>query len=102
MRTSVFKPLMITAIVAVFVGIGAYAFAHMEGGYGGYGMMYGGPMMNQGAYGSPGYGYNGDLSEEDSRAIEQERQVFFEATEDLRRDIYTRWFDPSGGLKAAR
>ena len=93
MRISSYKPMMIAAMVAVLVGIGVYAFAHMGGsygGYGGYGMMHGGPMMHQGFYGGSGYGYTGDLSDEDFKALENERRAFYESTEDIRQEIYAK------------
>ena len=38
-------------------------------------------------YGHRG-GYAGDLSEDDIKALNKERQAFFEATRDLRQDMY--------------
>lgn len=90
MKTPTYRPLMITAMIAAILGIGVYAFAHMGGGYGGYGMMHGGPMMHQGSYGGYGYGYSADLSDEDLEALEKERRTFFESTENIRKQIYTK------------
>jgi zinc resistance-associated protein len=58
--------------------------SHHRGGWGDAGY-YGG-----GGYGCGGYGYgNGaDLTEEQVQQIEQERKAFYEATEEIRRDLY--------------
>lgn len=90
MRNRMYKSFLAVSAVAVFIGVGAYAFAHMGGGYGGYGMMHGGPMMHQNWYGGSGYGAYDDLSEEDFRALDRERRAFFDATEDIRQEIYSR------------
>ncbi len=38
--------------------------------------------------GGPGYGYN--LSDEEIKALEKERQAFFNATESIRQDLYAK------------
>lgn len=79
------NPLILITLVAV-LGIGAYAFADWEGsgmgGYGGRGMGY------HMGWGAPGYGYQGNLSEQDYRQIEAQQRKFFDETESLRREIY--------------
>ena len=83
---------MVLAIVAVFA-IAATSFAGWGRGYGGggyqmgpgYGMHRG---WGQGPMGYGGQGYQGDLSDEDIAKLDQERQAFFEATSDLREDLY--------------
>ena len=53
-------------------------------------MMHGGPMVHQGYYGGSGYGYTGDLNDEDFKALEKERRTFFKSTEDIRQEIYAK------------
>ena len=62
----------------------------MGGGYHmGEGYHMGGPGYGdaQGQYGRGGRGW-GNLSEEDAKKVEKERETFFKDTEDLRRSIY--------------
>ena len=75
------KAIMIVSVVAL-VGFGATAFA----GWGGGGWHHRG-SGGQG-YG-PGY-MMGDLSDAEIKAIEKERQAFFDDTESLRRDLYAK------------
>jgi Spy/CpxP family protein refolding chaperone len=62
----------------------------MGTGFGHQGWMHPGEGMHQGGYGGPGYGYPGNLSEEEIAALDKERKDFFESTEDIRRDIYSK------------
>lgn len=101
------KALMVITL-AVVLGFGATAFAGPGMGYGpgmmgcepqmmgrgygagqGYGMgpnpMGYGPGMGRGFR---GYGYAGDLSDEDIKKLDEQRQVFFEGTKNLRNDLY--------------
>ena len=83
---------MVLAIVAVFA-IAATSFAGWGRGYGGGGYHMGpGYGMHRGwGQGPGGYGYQGyqsDLSDEDTAKLDQERQAFFEATSDLRENLY--------------
>jgi len=82
--------LVIGLTIAVAIGIGSYAFAHMGGGYGYYEGMHGGPGMHHGYYDESGYGYPGNLTDEDIQALEAERSVFFKETEDIRRNLYSK------------
>jgi len=88
-HTVIKKGLIVLTIVAV-VGFGAYAFAHMGAGFGHQGWMHPGEGMHHIEYGGAGYGYPGDLNDEEIAALEKERKVFFEATEDLRRNVYSK------------
>jgi Spy/CpxP family protein refolding chaperone len=86
------KVFMTLAIVAVFA-IAATSFAGWGRGYGGYGYHMGpGYGMHRGwGQGPMGYGYQGyqgDLNDEDIAKLDQDRQAFFEATSDLRENLY--------------
>ena len=78
------KILMVLAIVAVFA-IAATSFAGWGRGHRGYGM-HGG--WGQGPRGYDAEGYQSDLSEEDIAKLDKERQTFFEATSDLKEELY--------------
>jgi len=80
---------MVLVVVAV-IGFGAYAFAHMGAGFGHQCWMHPGGGMHHYGYGTPGFGYPGDLSDEERNAFDNERKAFFESTEDLRGDIYSK------------
>jgi len=83
---------MVLAIVAV-LGIAVTSFAgwgrgHMGYGYHmgpGYGMQRG---WGDGPRGYGGPGYRSDLSDEDLARLDKERQAFFEATSELREQLY--------------
>ena len=84
-KNYVIKSIMILAIVAI-LGLGVNAFA----GWG----MGSGPGFHHRGWGEPGYGcmmYN--LSDDDLNKLAQQRRDFFEATRDLRYDIYEMQLD---------
>ncbi len=62
--------------------------ADMGRGYGDRGQMHHGPGWHHGGYGGAGWGAVDNLSEEDAKKLEEERQAFFEETKDLRREVY--------------
>jgi hypothetical protein len=74
------KILLLVAFFAVVSAVGASA--DMGRGYGYRG------QMHHGGYGAPGWGAFNNLSEEDIKKLEEERKAFFEATKDLRREVY--------------
>jgi zinc resistance-associated protein len=90
MRLQITRNIVTIATVLAVVGFGVYAFAHRGEGYGGYGgmhsRMYNGYGMHHGGYGEPGY----DLGENEIKEMEKERDAFFQDTENLRRDVYTK------------
>ena len=83
------KGLVILVVVAV-VGFGAYAFAHMDTGFGHQNWMHPGAGMHHNWYGEPGYGYSGNLNDDEINALDKARRKFFQATENLRGDIYSK------------
>ena len=91
------KILLILGVVLI-VGLGTYAFAHMGTGFVHRDWMTHGPGMHHGWDGGPGYGYPGDLSDEEIATLEKERKVFLEATEGLRNDIYSKELELSSEL----
>ena len=80
------KVLLIAAFILIVMTAGASA--DMGRGQGYRGMMHQGPGWHHGGYGAPGWGAFGNLSEEDIKKLDEERQAFFEATKDLRREVY--------------
>lgn len=78
-------------MIATIIMLGFYGQAAADPGMG-YGHHYGWghPMhrMHHGGYGGPGFGYRGQMSEEDASKLEKERAGFFEATRDLRNNLY--------------
>ena len=86
------KFFIVLAVVAVFA-IAATSFAGWGRGQMGYGYHMGpGYGMHRGwGQGPRGYddqGYQSDLSNEDIAKLDKERQAFFEATSDLRENLY--------------
>jgi len=73
----------------VLVGFSAQAMADMGMGYGHH-QGWRSPMhgWHHGGYGGPGFGYWGNLTQEDLQKLEKERFIFLESTEDLRRKMY--------------
>jgi len=80
------KVLLIAAFVIIVMTAGASA--DMGRGQGYRGQMHHGQGWHHGGYGAPGWGAFGNLSEEDIKKLDEERQAFFEATKDLRREVY--------------
>jgi Spy/CpxP family protein refolding chaperone len=88
-RNTMSKKLIIITAFAL-VGFGSFAFAHWSGGYGQHGWMHGGYGMHQHYYGDRGYGYRGNLSEDQIKALDNEQDAFLKQTETIRQDLYTR------------
>ena len=81
------KLLMVLTVITI-VGFSAYAFADwgMGSGRGGWG--HHGRGWHHRGWGESGYGYGSDLSEDEYKKLDEERQAFFKETEDLRQKIY--------------
>ena len=91
--------IMVLAVFAL-VGVSSYAFAQWGSGpHMGWGPHHGRGMGYQGNETCPGYGqgygrgprgngYGSNLTEEQFKQLDEERQNFFAATEDVRRKIY--------------
>ncbi|UCD82254.1 MAG: periplasmic heavy metal sensor [Desulfobacterales bacterium] len=84
------KPIILLPLLAVIFILGSepLAFAHRDKGYGYPGMMHYGQGPHHRGYGGPGYGMFGDLTEDQIRKLDEERAAFWEATKDLRQQIY--------------
>jgi Spy/CpxP family protein refolding chaperone len=80
------RVLLIAAFVIIVMTAGASA--DMGRGHGYRGQMHHGQGWHHGGYGAPGWGAFGNLSEEDIKKLDEERQAFLEATKDLRREVY--------------
>jgi hypothetical protein len=52
--------------------------------------MHGGAGMHDGYYGERGYDYPGNLNDEETKALEEERSAFFKETENIRRSLYSK------------
>jgi zinc resistance-associated protein len=99
------KIIAVLAVVAL-VGFGSYAFADQGGGYGdrgyghGYGMDYGRHGSGMG-YGHRGYrgdcrqdrDYEGDLTRDEIRQLDEAHAAFYKDTEELRDNIYDKEVD---------
>ena len=82
------RKLFTVAAVVTLVGFGATAFADWGGG----GWHRGPGYHHRGWGGGPDSGYGpmmGDLSDDDIKVFEKERQAFFKETESLRQDLYS-------------
>jgi len=91
MRNFTSKLLVVLTVFAV-VGFGVYAFADGGMGYGQHrgGWDHQGPGWSHGGSGCPGYGghMKGDLSDEENKKMDQQRNAFHKATKDLKQNIY--------------
>jgi hypothetical protein len=74
------KVLLMAGFLICVMAAGASADMGRGSGYRG--------QMHQGGYGASGWGAFSNLSEEDIKALDEERKTFFEDTKDLRRDVY--------------
>jgi hypothetical protein len=83
------KIFMILGVFAL-LGIGMNAFAGWGMGYGHRGWGHQGSGWHRGGWGAggPGYGYN--FSDDEIKALEKERQAFFNETESIRQDLYAK------------
>jgi zinc resistance-associated protein len=105
------KIIAVLAVVAL-VGFGSYAFADRGEGYGqrgydhhGYGMDYGRHGSGMG-YGHRGYrddnrsdrDYEGDLTRDEIRQLEEAHEAFYKDTKELRDNIYDKEVDLSREL----
>ena len=76
-------------LAAIFLlGSGTLAFAQMGKGYGYSEGMHHGQGRNFRGYSGAGYGMFGDLSADQIQKLDEERAAFWQATKDLRRQIY--------------
>jgi len=85
------KATVILSVIAI-LAFGAYAFAGWGMGYGHpgrdhHGRGHYGQWMHQGGWGGSGYMMD-NLSEEQIRKLDKERDAFYKATEELRQEIY--------------
>lgn len=82
------KSLFIFLAAIFLLGSGTVAFAQMGRGYNYPARMHYGQGRHLHGYGGMGYGMFGDLSEDQIRNLEEERTAFWEATKELRQQIY--------------
>ena len=80
------KIVLMAAFLIMVMAAGASADMGRGDGY--RGQMHQGPGGHHGGYGARGEGAFGNLSEEDIKKLDEEREAFFEATKDLRREVY--------------
>jgi zinc resistance-associated protein len=77
--------ILIALAVTILFGVGTVAYADWGSGCGYHGRGYGHHGMDKN---NRGCAYRSDLSDEDTAALEKERDAFRAATEDLRKNIY--------------
>ena len=95
------KAIMALSVIAILV-FGAYAFADWGMGYGHHERGYFDQGLHHRGWENPGYGHiMGDLSEEQIRKLDKERNTFYKATEDLRQDIYRKELELRTELSSA-
>ena len=93
MKHTYTSKIMIIMAIAIVFGIGSYAYADWGSEYGRHGRGYGHHglyhhEMDYDRYSDGrGYGYRGNLTEDEMRNLDQEREAFLEATEGMRREI---------------
>jgi hypothetical protein len=81
------KIVFLSAVIAI-LGYSAHGFAQMGTGQHHYGGMHHGPAWHHQGYGSRGYDSWGNLSADETKQIEEERKAFFEATKEIRQQLY--------------
>lgn len=81
------KIVFISAVITM-LGFSAYGFAQMGMGQHHYGDMHHGPGWHHQGYGPRGYDSWGNLSEDEIKQMEEERKAFFEATKEIRQQLY--------------
>ncbi|UCE51755.1 MAG: periplasmic heavy metal sensor [Desulfobacterales bacterium] len=81
------KFVFISTVIVIF-GFSSVGFAQWGMGQHHYGGMHHGPGWHHHEFGRPNYGYSGDLSDEEIMKIKEECLSFFEATKDIRQDLY--------------
>ena len=99
MKTNSRKTIMVCVVAAAIMAVGGYAFAGQgmmqstapEQGYGGYGHHF------RGGYGPYGH-RNPNLTPEQRKQLDAERQAFFNATEKIRTDLYAKRLELRGEM----
>ncbi len=86
-KNKTIKGIMIITIIAL-IGVGTYAYAGWGKGYGRHGTGYGNNDSNWSEYCAGPYGIQGDLNDEDRKNMQEERKAFYEATKDIRGELY--------------
>ncbi|MGD8519866.1 MAG: periplasmic heavy metal sensor [Desulfobacterales bacterium] len=81
------KIVFLSALIAI-LGFSAQGFAQMGMGQHHYGGMHHGPGWHHQGCGPRGYDSWGNLSEDELKQIEEERKAFFEATKEIRQQLY--------------
>jgi Spy/CpxP family protein refolding chaperone len=90
MNKNITSKLIIGITALALLGVGATAFAGWGRGYGRH-MGWGGGPGNCPGYGyGPGASQGSALSDEQIKAMEEERQAFWKATESLRQNLYAK------------
>ncbi len=92
MKNKIISRIILMLATFALTGIGASALA----GWGGMGYGHQGPMHHGWGHHGPGWksggdwgpGYMGNLSDDEIKTLQKERNAFFEATQDLRQEIY--------------
>lgn len=82
------KKILIGMTLFVVLGFGAHAFAQWGMGYRHHGGMHHRSGWHLRGSAGPGYGYPADMGNEEIKKLEQERTAFYEATKDIRQQIY--------------
>jgi len=82
------RSILILTVIAI-IGFGTYALAQMGMGYGHHWGMHHGPGWQDQEYENQGYGgFGGDLSEDEIKQMKVEHEAFFEATKEIRQQLY--------------
>jgi Spy/CpxP family protein refolding chaperone len=92
------KNIFILLAAIFFLSSGTLAFAQMGKGYNYPARMHYGQWRHLRGYGGAGYGMFGDLSEDQIRNLDEERTAFWEATKDLRQQIYQKQLELASEL----
>ena len=94
MKRSIVYILFIGLMAITLMGFGAYAFAHMERGYGYHGWGHHGPGWHHDEWSGSKYGdRTGNLSDDEIEQLENERESFINATDGLRQNIRAKEFE---------
>ena len=86
------KIIFIFAVIAI-LGFSVNGFAQMGMGQHHYGGMHHGAGWHHHGCGPRGYDPWGNLSADELKQIEEERKAFFEATKEIRQQLYQKWLE---------
>ena len=91
-RKIINKKILMVTVLAI-LSTATSAVAQWEMGQHHFGDMHHGPGWHHQGYGPRAYDHWGNLSEDEIKQLEHERKAFFEATKEIRQQLYQKWLE---------